>query len=234
MRDRLDSTSSFYLLLTTQSVRRAGQVKMFPLCCCTLFVFTLLEFAHLKCKCILCEHIHASLPLFAMPKSLSGQKKFLAFPKSIFWDNSWIHTVSFETASGPSWLEHHTSILAEHLRMMTTAGQNPRPRFSEGSMSEVSGWPTHLPVWHYHMKYRLHVCNGAACFVGVWAETGCVHGLLRCILYIDIIAERASGLCHCRWFDKQCFDGGKVTVMYVKKNLWTIKVWEVSIVKSHV
>lgn len=49
--------------------------------------------------------------------------------------------------------------LAEHLKMMKTTGQNPRPCFSEGWMSEVVGSPTHLLVWHRRVQYRLHVSN---------------------------------------------------------------------------
>ena len=121
--------------------------------------------------------------------------------------------VSFETASGPSWLKHPASILAEHLRMMKTTGLNPWPCLSEGLMSEVAGWPTHLPVWHCHIQCRLDVSNRVACFVGVRAETGCVHRLLRSILCIHIIAQDPNTLCRCRRFDEQCFDRCKVTVI---------------------
>lgn len=74
---------------------------------------------------------------------------------------------SSETSSGLSWLKHPAPVLAEHVRMMKTTGQNPQPCFSEGWMSEVSEWPTHLPVWQRHITgwmlvmdcHVLWVCN---------------------------------------------------------------------------
>lgn len=85
--------------------------------------------------------------------------------------------VSFETASG--WLKHPASILAEHLGMLKTAGQSPRPCSSEGW--NVRGrWVANPSGRLAPPQYRL-VVSDVVCFTGVWAETCCVRRLLGCV-----------------------------------------------------
>ena len=67
----------------------------------------------------------------------------------------WRRMFSCETVSGPSELKHTASNLAEHLRMLKTTGQVPRPCLSESWMSEVIGWPTHLLVWLSHIQTQI-------------------------------------------------------------------------------
>lgn len=89
---------------------------------------------------------------------------------------------SLETTSGQSWLQRPASTLAEHLRMMETTGWNPRPQLPEGCMSEVVGWPGHLPAWLGHNTDWLQVIEWhELCFLSMesiaastsqpWAQT---------------------------------------------------------------